>query len=87
MNAMTSIAAAKPLDDIRCFLPGIDDAEYALREKLRRHRNVAAAMLATTESPTARQFAWVVNDYVSELIFAPAAPLCWMTWRSFAPAR
>lgn len=72
MNAMTSIVAAERLDDIATFLPGIAADEYERRAKLRSLRNVAAAMIARTESPTARQLAWFCTEYTTELIFSPA---------------
>lgn len=79
MNAITAFpnrahVHALPLDDIRCFLPGIGEEEYARRDKLRRYRNVATALLSRTESPTARIYAWPVNDFISELLFSPASP-------------
>ena len=66
------IAATQPLDDIRTFLPGIGSDGYDLRAKLRSMRNVASALIGNTESPTARQLAWIVNEWVSELIYLPA---------------
>ena len=75
MNAMTLIVAAEPLDDIRCFLPGIDAEEYARRAKLRSLRNTAAAMIARTECATARQLAWIASDYATELVYSPADPV------------
>ena len=68
MNAITAIVA----DDIGTFLPNIGPDEYELRAQLRKMRNVASAMIVKTESATARQLAWIVVEYVSELIFAPA---------------
>ena len=73
MAGIESAPVAMPahLDDIRTFLPGIGADEYDLRAKLRSHRNVAAAVIAKTESPTARQLAWIVTEYTAETIFAP----------------
>ena len=68
MNAMTRI---EPLDDIRCFLPGIDDAEYEARAKLRSIRHAATAMIGITGCPTARQLAWLANDWITDTIYAP----------------
>jgi hypothetical protein len=69
MNAITAI---EPLDDIATFLPGIDPEEYERRSKLRSLRNVAGAMIARTESPTARQLAWICSEYTTELVYLPA---------------
>ena len=69
MNASISI---KPKDAIRIFLPGISDAEYALRAKLRTMRNCASAMIAKTDSDTARALAWMCSEYVTAYIYAGA---------------
>jgi hypothetical protein len=69
MNAFTSI---KPKDSIRIFLPGINDAEYALRAKLRTMRNCASAMIAKSDSDTARALAWMCSEYVTAYIYASA---------------
>ena len=69
---MNAITTAQPLDDIRTFLPGIGADEYELRAKLRSYRNVASALIGNTESPTARQLAWIVSEWTNELIFLPA---------------
>ena len=45
-------------DDIRIFLPGIGDVEHSLRANLRTFRNCASAMIARTDSDTARGIAW-----------------------------
>ena len=66
-----SNTTAQSLDDILTFLPGCHGEELELRRKLRSHRNVAAAVIAKTESPTARQLAWIVTEYTAETIFAP----------------
>ena len=67
MNAITAIVA----DDITTFLPGCHGEELELRRKLRSHRNIASAMIARTESPTARQLSWLVVEYATELMFLP----------------
>ena len=66
-----SITTAQPLDEIRTFLPGIGADEYELRSMLRSYRNVASALIGNTESPTARQLAWIVSEWTNELIFLP----------------
>lgn len=73
MNMQTAIK----LDDIRTFLPGIDEAEYNLRAKLRTFRNTAASLIASTESDSARQLAWITSDYATGTIYAgvPTATL------------
>ena len=67
MNAFTTIKSA---DAIRTFIPGIDEAEYELRAKLQTMRNCAAAMIAKTESNTARALAWICSDYSTSHIYA-----------------
>ena len=69
---MNAIASAPRLDDIRCFLPGINDAEYEIRSKLRSIRNAATGMIGITGCPTARQLAWIANDWITDTIYAPA---------------
>ncbi len=71
MNAHTTI---EPADDICTFLPGIGEEEYERRAKLRSLRNAAAAMIAATESDTARGLAWIASDYITTAIYAPASP-------------
>ena len=60
------------LDDIRCFLPGIGEEEYARRDKLRSLRNTSAAIIAQSGSADARTLAWLCSDRVTEFIYAPA---------------
>lgn len=69
MNASISV---EPADAIRIFLPGISDAEYALRAKLQTMRNCACAMIAKTDSDTARALAWMCSEYVTDYIYASA---------------
>lgn len=68
---MNAIASPPRLDDIRCFLPGIGEEEYARRDKIRSMRNVAAAMIAKTESSAARQLAWLCSEFATEAVYAP----------------
>ena len=63
-----------PLDDIATFLPGITSDEYELRAKLRSYRNAATAMVHNTDRNNARAPAWMVIEYVSDTIYAPAHP-------------
>ena len=69
---MSALRPPPKADDILTFLPGIGDAEYELRSKIRSMRNVAGAMIAKTECGTARQLAWIASDYASELVSSPA---------------
>jgi len=68
MNAVTSI---EPADDLATLLPGCAGEERELREKLRAQRNAMSALVATTESDTARQLAWLVVEYVTANLYAP----------------
>ena len=67
MNAFTAVDKS---DDILTFLPGISAAEYALRSKLRTMRNCSAALIARTDSNTARALAWLCSDYSTEHLYA-----------------
>lgn len=69
MNAFTAI---KKADDILTFLPGIGKAEYDLRAKLRTMRNCASAMIAKTDSDTARALAWTCSEYATAYVYAGA---------------
>lgn len=57
-------------DDIRVFLPGISAVEYDLRAKLRTMRSCAGAMIAKTDSDTARALAWTCSEYATGYIYA-----------------
>lgn len=72
MNHVSSFAPAAELDDIRTFMPGISEEEYAKRAKLRSIRNAATAMVSATESSSARKLAWMAIDYITEILFASA---------------
>ena len=69
MNAVTEI---KP-DEIYTFMGDIPPAEYALRSKLRSYRNAANGMVSQTDSDTARQLAWVVIEWATPNLYAPAS--------------
>ena len=69
MNAFTTIDNS---DDILTFLPGISAAEYGLRAKLRTMRNCSAALIAKTDSDTARALAWLCSDYATAYVYACA---------------
>lgn len=72
MSAMAPIVGDDRADDITIFLPGCCGEEYETRDKLRRLRNVAAALIARTESDTARQLGWMASDYCTAWLYAPA---------------
>ena len=74
MNAQTTIA--KP-DEIYTFLGQIDPAEYERRDKLRKFRNAASAMVASTQCDTARMLAWQVIEWATPNLFSPA-PIEWL---------
>ena len=67
MNAFTEI---KPADDLHTFLPGIGEEEYQLRAKIRTFKNCAAALIAKTDSDTARGLAWTCSHYATAHIYA-----------------
>lgn len=73
MNAPVNIR----LDDIRTLMGPISDDEYERRAKLRSFRNVATAMISTTQSDTARILAWQAIEWISPTLYAPA-PIDWL---------
>lgn len=72
MNAVSPIKPA--LDPIRLWLPGIDEDEHAARSKLRSYRDAATGMVGVTSCSTARQLAWLVIEYATPTLYAPAPP-------------
>lgn len=66
------MSAPANLDEIRTFLPDIGESEYQLRIKMRRLRNVAAKIISSTGSDTARMLAWHASDYATNWLYAPA---------------
>lgn len=74
MSARASVA----LDEIRTFLGAIPAEEYARRAKLRSYRNAASALVARTDSDTARALAWTVIEWASPNLYAPGLPLEWL---------
>jgi|GEM_PF-1433634 len=77
------LAQPEKLDEIRTFLPGIGEAEYELRAKLRALRNTASAMVSNTESNTARQLAWIVVEYATPTLYAPGTPVAFADLNKF----
>ncbi len=69
MNAFTTV---KPVDAIRTFMPGIGEAEYELRVKLRTMRDCASVLIARTDSDTARALAWTCSEYATAYLYAIA---------------
>lgn len=65
------------LDDIQILMGKLSPQEHAKRIKLRHHRNVASAMMTQTNSPWARQLCWMVVEWVTPNLYAPA-PLEWL---------
>ena len=76
MNAPANINLDR-LDEIRTLLGPISDEEYDRRAKLRAYRNAATAMIANTQSDTARILAWQVIEWLSPFLYAPA-PVEWL---------
>lgn len=64
---------AERADDLHIFLPGISEQEYQARARIRSLRNVAAAMIAKTDSDTARQLAWIASDCGTGWLYQPAS--------------
>lgn len=64
--------APAEIDEIRVFLPDIGEREHALRAKMRSLRNVAARIIASSASDTARSLAWHASDYAVAWLYAPA---------------
>jgi hypothetical protein len=70
---MSAPATAKP-DEIFTFLGPIPAEEYERRAKLRSYRNAACAMIASTHCDTARLLAWLVIEWATPNLYAPAPP-------------
>jgi len=68
---MSTPQTAKP-DEIRTLLGDIPGEELERRAKLRSYRNAASAMIAGTQSDTARALAWCVIEWASPFLYAPA---------------
>tara|TARA_B100000029_G_scaffold396022_1_gene393963 strand:- start:115 stop:426 length:312 start_codon:yes stop_codon:yes gene_type:complete len=73
---MNAPAAFKP-DEIQTFLGEIPAAEHELRCKLRSYRNAASALISRTRCDTARHLAWIVVEWVTPNLYAPA-PVEWL---------
>lgn len=65
-------------DEIPVFLGKIPLEEYERRAKLRSHRNAASALVAYTQSDTARALAWIVIDWASPWLYQPGLSLEWL---------
>lgn len=74
MNAPATVK----LDEISTFLGTIPAEEYERRALLRKHRNAASAMVASTQSDTARALAWTVIEWASPYLYQPGLPLDWL---------
>lgn len=73
MNAPIKIK----LSPVEVFMGPLPDEERELREKLRSYREAASAMIATTQSDTARILAWQAIEWLSPWLYAPA-PMPWL---------
>ena len=74
MNAQTTIE--KP-DEICTFLGEVSPQEYERRTLLRKYRNAASAMVASTRCDTARMLAWQVIEWATPNLYSPA-PIEWL---------
>ena len=73
---MNAPATIRP-DEIYTFMGDIPAEEYELRAKLRSYRNAASALVGSTSCDTARHLAWVVIEWASPNLYAPA-PIEWL---------
>lgn len=69
MNAPATIERAS---EILIFLPSCCGEEFELRHKLRARRNAASALIASTQSETARCLAWLTVETATEWLYRPA---------------
>jgi hypothetical protein len=69
MNAPTTIESG---GEILTFLPDCHGEEFELRHKLRARRNAASALIASTQSETARCLAWLTVETATEWLYRPA---------------
>lgn len=65
--------SAAELDDITAFLPGISDAEYKLRRRLRSARNVAVKAIGDTPDGIARNLFILLREHADAWAYAPAS--------------
>lgn len=69
MNAPASI------DPLHTILGPLPDGEHERRAKLMAYRNAASAMIAQTESGTARALAFMACDWIAPFLFDRAVPV------------
>lgn len=62
----------KAVDDLTVFLGQIPPEEYEQRRRIRTCRNAASYKATQTESATARSLCWMVTEYATAWIYAPA---------------
>jgi hypothetical protein len=68
MKALTTMK----LSPVEVFMGPLPDDEREVREKLRSYREAATAMIAKTQSDTARILAWQAIEWISPNLYAPA---------------
>lgn len=73
MTIHRPIVPATEIDEFLILMGDLPAEELAKRVKLRARRNVAAMMLADTQSATARQLCWIVVEYVTPNLYSPAS--------------
>lgn len=61
------------MDEIRVTLPGISEAEYEQRRRLRMVRTVAAQKIAELKPGQAVDLAWMATEVAQAMIFSPAS--------------
>jgi len=69
MNAGQQIRP--PLDDIRVFMPGVDESEYRQRARIRSARNVAVKALLDAPAGTSRTLFILLRDHCDDWIYRP----------------
>jgi hypothetical protein len=76
--ALVPLNAAPVIDPLRTILGPIPDDEHERRSKLMAYRNAASAMIAQTESGTARALAFAACDWIAPFLFDRAVPVAFL---------
>ena len=74
MNMHSTSQPSIALDEIRCFLPKVSDAEWQQRNRIRVARIVATGRIVELQAGTAVQLLWMVVDTATTWMLRPATP-------------
>lgn len=66
------------IDPLRTILGELPAEEHERRSKLMAYRNAASAMIAQTQSDTARSLAFLACDWIAPFLFDRAVPVAFL---------